>query len=131
MIGTCIGVGDLEGPALTALYKLTINGDIPSMLPPRRRSLRAHTIMEGAALHSLLLTIEVIAEEDDVEDLLANHHEGPMAMQTTLDIMESTMDDILQEPRNRRKAVKSPKWDEWRTAEQGDLRTRAGREVLE
>ena len=62
--------------------------------------------MEGEALHCFLPVIEA-EEENGVEDALACDDGGQMAMQATLDILES---------RNRRQAMESPEWDEWRKA---------------
>ena len=90
--GTCIGVGNLEGPALPAMRKLTINGNIPPILSSRTRSRRPHTDVEEAALHCFLPTIEA-EEENGVKDSLACDDGSQMAMQATLDIPE---------PRNRR-----------------------------
>ena len=64
--------------------------------------------MEGEALHCFLPTIEA-KEKNGVEDALACDDGGQMAMQATLDIPE---------PRNRRQAMESQKWDEWRKAEE-------------
>ena len=67
--------------------------------------------MEGEALHCFLPAIED-EEENDVEDALACDNGGQMAMQATLDIPE---------PRNRRHAMESPEWDEWRKAEETEM----------
>ena len=67
--------------------------------------------MEGEALHCFLPTIEA-DEENGVEDALACGDGGQMAMQVTLDIPE---------PRNRRQAMESPKWEEWRKAEETEM----------
>ena len=106
--GTCIGVGELERPALPALRKLTIDGNIPPILSSRTRSQRPQTGVEGAALHCFLPTIEA-EEENGVKDALACDDGSQMAMQATPDIPE---------PRNRRQAMESPEWDEWRKAEE-------------
>ena len=45
---------NLEEPALAALRKLTINGNISSILSSRTRSRRPHTGVEGEALHCFL-----------------------------------------------------------------------------
>ena len=47
-----------------------------------------------------------------MEDALACDEEGQMAMQATLDIPE---------PRNRRQAMESQEWDEWRKAEETEM----------
>ena len=91
----------LEGPALTALRKFTINGNIPPILSSRTRSRRPHIGVEGAALVCFLPAIEA-EEENGVEDALACDDEGQMAMQATLDIPE---------PRNRRQAMESAAGD--------------------
>ena len=96
------GSAKLEGPALPALRKLTIDGNIPPILSPRTRSRRPHTGVEGEALHCFLPTIEA-EEENGVEDALACDDGGQMVMQATLEISE---------PRNRRQAMESPEWDE-------------------
>ena len=57
------GSANLEGPALPALRKLTIDGNIPPILSSRTRSRRPHTGVEGEALHCFLPAIE--AEEED------------------------------------------------------------------
>ena len=76
---------NLEGPALPALRKLTIDGNMPPILSSRTKGQRSHTGVEGEALHCFLPAIE--AEEDnDVEDALACDDGGQMAMQVTLDI---------------------------------------------
>ena len=98
---------NLEGPALPALRKLTIDGNIPPILSSCTRSRRPHTGAEGEALHCFLPAIET-EEENGVEDALACDDGGQMAMQATLDIPE---------PRNWRQAMESPGWDEWREAE--------------
>ena len=100
--GPASGPANLEGPALPALLKLTIDGNIPPILSSRTRSRRPHTGVEGAALRCFLPAIEA-EEENGVEDALACDDEGQMAMQATLDIPE---------PRNRRQAMESPEWDE-------------------
>ena len=45
------GSANLERPALTALCKLTIDGNIPPILSSRTRSRRPHIGVEGEALH--------------------------------------------------------------------------------
>ena len=95
------GSANLEGPALPALLKLTIEGNIPPILSSRTGSRRPHTDVEGEALHCFLPAIEA-EEEIGVEDALACDNGGQMAMQATLDIPE---------PRNRRQAMESQKWD--------------------
>ena len=100
------GSENLEGPALPALRKLTINGNIPPILSSRTRSRRPHTGVEREALHCFLSAIEA-EEESGVEDALACDDGGQMAMQATLDIPE---------PRNRRQAMESQEWNEWRKA---------------
>ena len=106
--GPASGSENLEGPALPALSKLTIDGNIPPILSSRTRSRRPHTGVEGAALDCFLPAIEA-EEENGVEDALASDDGGQMAMQATLDILE---------PRNRRQAMESPEWDEWQKAEE-------------
>ena len=101
------GSANLEGPALPALRKFTIDGNIPPILSSRTRNRRPYTGVEGEALHYFLPAIEA-KEENGVEDALACDDGGQMAMQATLDIPE---------PRNRRQAMESPKWDRWRKAE--------------
>ncbi|CAN0158978.1 unnamed protein product, partial [Ascophyllum nodosum] len=106
------GSSNLEGPALTALRKLTIDGNIPPILSSRTRSRRPHTNgVEGESLHYILPTIEA-EEQNGVEDALACDDGGQMAMQATLDIPE---------PRNRRQAMESPEWNEWRKAEDTEM----------
>ena len=68
--GPASGSANLEGPALPALRKLTIDGNIPSILSSRTRSRRPHTGVEGEALHCFLPAIEA-EEENGVEDALA------------------------------------------------------------
>ena len=92
------GSANLEGPALPALRKLTIGGNIPPILSPRTRSRRPHTDVEGEALHCFLPTIEV-EEENGLEDALACDDGGQMAMQATLD---------TPEPRKWWQAMESP-----------------------
>ena len=99
--GPASGSANLEGPALPALRKLTIDVNIPPILSSRTRSRRPHTGVEGAALHCFLPAIEA-EEENDAEDALTCDNGGQMAMQATLDIPE---------PRNRRQAMESPEWD--------------------
>ena len=77
--------GNLEGPALPALRKLTTDGNIPPILSSRTRSRRPHTGVEGEALHCFLPAIEA-KEENGVEDALACDDGGQMAIQATLDI---------------------------------------------
>ena len=109
--GPASGSANLEGPALPALRKLTIDGNIPPILSSRPRSRRAHTGVQGAALHCFLSAIEA-EEKTNVEYALACDDGGQMAMQATLDI---------REPRNRRQAIGSPEWDKWRKAEKTEL----------
>ena len=109
--GPASGSANLEGPALTALRKLTIDGNIPPILSSRTRSRRSHTCVEGAALHCFLPAIKA-EEKNGVEDALACVDGGQMAMQATLDIPK---------PRNRRQAMESPDWDEWRKAEETEM----------
>ena len=90
-----LGLANLEGPALPALRKLTIDGNIPPILSSRTRSRRPHTGVEGEVLHCFLPAIEA-EEENGVEDALAYDDGGQMTMQATLDISE---------PRNRRQAM--------------------------
>ena len=85
--GPASGSANLEGPALSALRMLTIDGDIPPILSSRTRSRRPHTGVEGAALHCFLPAIKA-EEEHGVEDALACDGGGQMAMQATLDIPE-------------------------------------------
>ena len=68
--GPASGSANLEGPALPALRKLTIDGNIPPILSSRTRSRRPHTGVEGAALHCFLPAIEA-EKENGVEDALA------------------------------------------------------------
>ena len=105
------GSANLEGPALPALRKLTINGNIPPVLSSRTRSRRPHTGVEVEALHCFLPAIEA-EKENGVEDALVCDDGGQMAMQATLDIPE---------PRNRRQAMESPEWDEWPKAEKTEM----------
>ena len=56
------GSAYLEGPALPALRKLAIDGNIPPILSSRTRSRRPHAGVEGQALHCFLPAIE--AEEE-------------------------------------------------------------------
>ena len=105
------GSANLEGPALPTMRKLTIEGNIPPILSSRTRSRRPHTRVEGEALHCFLPAIEA-EEENGVEDALAYDDGGQMAMQATLDIPE---------PRNRRQAMESPEWDDWRKAEETEM----------
>ena len=95
------GSANLEGPALPALLKLTIDGNIPPIMLSRTRSRRPHTYVEGEALHCFLPATEA-EEENGVEDASAYDDGGQMAMQATLDIPG---------PRNRRQAMESQKWD--------------------
>ena len=81
------GSVNLEGPALPAPRKLTIDGNIPPILSSRTRSRRPHTGVEGEALHCFMPSIEA-EEENGVEDALACDDRGQMAMQATLDIPE-------------------------------------------
>ena len=104
--GPASGSANLERPALPALRKLTIDGNIPPILSSRTRSRRPHTGVEGAALHCFLPAIKA-EEENGVDDALAYDDGGQMVMQATLDIPE---------PRNQRQAMESPEWDEWRKA---------------
>ena len=67
--------------------------------------------MEREALHCFLPVIEA-EEENGVEDALACDDGGQMAMQATLDIPE---------PKNRRQAMESQEWDEWRKAEETEM----------
>ena len=106
-----LGLANLEGPALPALRKLTIDGNIPPILSSRTRRRRPHTGVEGEALNCFLPAIEA-EEENGVEDALASDNGGMMAMQATLDIPE---------PRNRRQAMESQEWDEWRKAEETEM----------
>ena len=62
-------------------------------------------------MHCFLPTIEA-EEENGVEDALTCDDGGQMAMQATLEIPE---------PRNRRQAMESPEWDEWRKAEETEM----------
>ena len=105
------GSANLEAPVLPALRKLTIDGNIPPILSSRTRSQRPHTGVEGVALHCFLSAVEA-EEENGVQDALACDDEGQMAMKATLDIAE---------PRNRRQAMESPVWDEWRKAEKTEM----------
>ena len=105
------GSANVEGPALPALHKLAIGGNIPSILSSRTRSRRPHTGGEGEALHCFLSAIEV-EKKTGVEDAWACGDGGQMAMQATLDISE---------PRSRRQAVESPEWDEWQKAEETEM----------
>ena len=100
--GPASGSANLEGPALPALRKLTIDGNIPPILSSRTRSRRPHTGVEGAALHGFLPAIKA-EEENGLEDALACDDGGQTAMQATLDIPEL---------RNRQQAMESPEWDE-------------------
>ena len=52
------GSENLGGPALPALRKLTIDGNIPPILSSRTRSRRPHTGVEGEAFHCFLPAIE-------------------------------------------------------------------------
>ena len=106
-----LGSANLEGPALPALRKLTIDGNIPPILSSRTRSRRPHSGVEGEALHCFLPAIEA-EEENGVEDALACDDGGQMAMQATLDIPE---------PRNWRQAMDLQEWDEWRKAEETEM----------
>ena len=105
------GSANLEGPALPALRKLAIDGNIPPIFSSRTRNRRPHTGMEGEALHCFLPTIEA-EEENGVEDALACDDGGHMAMQATLD---------TPEPRHWRQAMESPEWDGWRKAEENEM----------
>ena len=69
------GSANLEGPALPALRKLTIDGNVPPILSSRTRSRRPHTGVEGEALHFFLPTVEA-EEKNGMEDALACHDGG-------------------------------------------------------
>ena len=92
---------NLEGPALSALRKPTIDGNIQPILSSRTRSRRPHAGVEGAALHCFLPANET-KEENGMEDALACDDRGQIAMQVTLDIPE---------PSDRRQAMESPEWE--------------------
>ena len=109
--GPASGSANLEGPALPALRKLTIDGNIPPILSSRTSSRRPHTGVEGEALHCFLPAIEA-EEVNGVEDALAFDDGSQMAMQATLDIPEQM---------NRRQAMESPEWDEWRKAYETEM----------
>ena len=109
--GPALGSENLEGSALPALRKLTIDGNIPPIVSSRTKSRRPHTGVEGAALHCFLPAIEA-EEENRVEDALACGDGRQTTVQATLDIPE---------PRNRRQAMESPEWDEWRKAEETEM----------
>ena len=109
--GPASGSAILDGPALPALRKLIIDGNIPPILSSRMRSRRPHTGVEGEALHFFLPAIKAEGK-NGVEDALACDDGGQMAMQATLDIPE---------PRNRRQAMESWEWDEWRKAEETEM----------
>ena len=72
-----------SGPALPALRKLTIDGNIPPILFSRTRSRRPHTGVKGEALHCFLPAIEA-EEENGVKDALACDDGSQVAMQATL-----------------------------------------------
>ena len=101
----------LEGPTVPALRKLAIDGNVPPILSSRTRSRKPHTGVKGGALHCFLPAIEA-EEENGVEDVLACDDGDQMAMQATLDVSE---------PRNRRQAMESHEWDEWRKAEETEI----------
>ena len=105
------GSANFEGPAIPVLRKLNIDGNIPPILSSCTRSRRPSTGVEGEALNCFLPTIEA-EEENGVEDALACDDGGQMAMQATLD---------TPEPRNRRQAMESPEWDEWRKGEETEM----------
>ena len=109
--GLVSGSANLEEPVLPALRKFTIDGNVPPILSPRTRSRRPYTGVEGAPLRCFLPAIEA-EEENGVEDTLAFDDGGQMAMQATLDITE---------PWNRRQAMESPEWDEWRKEEETEV----------
>ncbi|CAM9397304.1 unnamed protein product, partial [Ascophyllum nodosum] len=98
----------LEGPTVPALRKLAIDGNVPPILSSRTRSRKPHTGVEGGALDCFLPAIEA-EEENGVEDVLACDDGG---QQATLDVSE---------PRNRRQAMESHEWDEWRKAEETEM----------
>ena len=62
-------------------------------------------------MHCFLAGIEAEGE-NGVEDALPCDDGGQMALQATLDIPE---------PRNRRQAMESPEWEEWRKAEKTEI----------
>ena len=99
--GPALGSENMEGLALPALRKLTIEGNIPPILSSRTRSRRPHTDVEGAALHCILPAIEAEVE-NGFKDAVVCVDGGQMAMQATLDIPETG---------NRRQAMESPEWD--------------------
>ena len=68
--GSASGLANLEGPALPALRKLTIDGNITPILSSRTRNRRPHTDVEGAALHCFLQAIE--AEETEMLGMVEN-----------------------------------------------------------
>ena len=90
---------NLEGPALLALRKLTIAGNIPPILSSRTTSRRPHNGAEGEALHCFLPAIDA-EEENGVEDALACDDGGQMAMQATLDIRNRKIDGRRWNRRN-------------------------------
>ena len=93
--GPASGSENLEGPALPALRKFTIDGNIRPILSSRMRSRRPHTGVEIAALHCFLPAIEA-EEENGVEDALTCDDRDQMAMKATLDIPN---------PKDRRQAM--------------------------
>lgn len=99
--GSAPGSAKLDAPTAPALRKLTINGNIPSILSSCSRSPGDHTSLEGAALHRVLPAIGEVYDEDDGEETLGYDDGGPMAMQATLDIPELIAGDMIPEPRNR------------------------------
>ncbi|CAN0429329.1 unnamed protein product, partial [Ascophyllum nodosum] len=70
--------------------------------------------LEGPTVPALRkLAIDGNAEEENgVEDVLACDDGGQMAMRAALDVSE---------PRNRRQAMESHEWDEWRKAEETEM----------
>ena len=109
--GPVSGSENLVGPALPALCKLTIDGNIPLILSSRRRSRRPHTGVEGEALHCFLPAIKA-EEENGVKDTLVCDDGGQMTMLATLDTPRS---------RNRRQAMESPGWDKSRKGKETQM----------
>ena len=77
-IAPASGSANLDGQALPALRKLTIDGNIPPILSSHTRNPRPHRC-GGRSVALFLPTVEA-EEENGVEDALACDYGGQMAM---------------------------------------------------
>ena len=113
---------DLGGQVVPALRKLTICGNLPTIMLSRTRSRRVHKGVEEAASLSYLPTAKEGGEEGGEESTSVCDGGESMALQVKVDLQQRLIArDMPPEPNNRKQVMDSPERKEWREEEEVEI----------